>query len=66
MAERLRSFGLEVHTGLAGTGVVGVLKGAGNGPAIGLRCDMDGLPMTEATGLPHAFHRGRADARLRS
>lgn len=54
VAERLRSFGLEVHAGLAGTGVVGVLKGAAGGRAIGLRCDMDALPIAEATGLPYA------------
>ncbi len=49
VAEKLESFGIEVHTGLAGTGVVGKLVGgSGDGPAIGLRADMDALPMTEA------------------
>jgi amidohydrolase len=53
IAEHLTSFGLEVHTGLAGTGVVGVLRN-GNGPAIGMRADIDALPILEATGLPYA------------
>jgi hippurate hydrolase len=54
VAELLKSWGLEVHTGIATTGVVGVLR-AGNGTrAIGLRADMDALPMPEATGLPYA------------
>ncbi|MEX2644620.1 MAG: M20 aminoacylase family protein [Acetobacterales bacterium] len=49
VADRLKSFGIEVHTGLAGTGVVGKLVGgSGRGRAIGLRADMDALPMTEA------------------
>ena len=56
VAERLTAFGVdEVHTGLARTGVVGVIRGraAGDG-AIGLRADMDALPIREATGLPYA------------
>ncbi|MFW5833496.1 MAG: M20 aminoacylase family protein [Pseudomonadota bacterium] len=64
VAERLESFGLEVHRGLAGTGVVGTLEGRlGDGPAIGLRADMDALPMDEQTNLPYASrHPGRAHA----
>ncbi|MEL6964122.1 MAG: M20 aminoacylase family protein [Pseudomonadota bacterium] len=57
VAEKLRSFGFdEVHTGIAKTGIVGVLRGAkGDGQeAIGLRADMDALPIDETTGLPHA------------
>ncbi len=60
VAERLREFGCdEVATGLGQTGVVGVIKGrkpAGNGEVkvIGLRADMDALPIEEATGLPYA------------
>jgi hippurate hydrolase len=55
VAEKLRSWGIEVHTGIAKTGVVGVLRGQGEaGRAIGLRADMDALPMEEATGLPYA------------
>jgi hippurate hydrolase len=54
VAEKLRSFGLEVHAGLAGTGVVGVLKsGHGNG-AIGLRADLDALHIHEKSGVAHA------------
>jgi amidohydrolase len=60
VADRLREFGCdEVATGLGKTGVVGVIKGrkpAGNGDikVIGLRADMDALPIEEATGLPYA------------
>jgi len=60
VAERLREFGCdEVATGLGRTGVVGVIKGrraAGNGDVrvIGLRADMDALPIEEATSLPYA------------
>jgi len=51
VAEKLRAFGCdEVHTGIAGTGVVAVIRGHGDGPAIGLRADMDALPIEEATG----------------
>lgn len=46
VAELLREFGLQVHTGLAGTGVVGSLEN-GPGPTIGFRADMDALPITE-------------------
>jgi hippurate hydrolase len=64
VADRLRAFGLdEVHTGLARTGVVGVLKAGAGGRAIGLRADMDALPIVEATGLPYASqHQGRMHA----
>ncbi len=49
IAEKLRSFGgIEVHEGIAGTGVVGVLNGDGDGPSIGLRADIDALDITEA------------------
>ena len=56
VADKLREFGCdEVVTGLAKTGVVGVIHGArGPGRAIGLRADMDALPIEEANGLPHA------------
>lgn len=48
VVERLTSFGIEIHRGLAGTGVVGTLHGAkGDGPAIGLRADMDALHIEE-------------------
>ncbi|HUK83453.1 MAG TPA: amidohydrolase, partial [Verrucomicrobiae bacterium] len=48
VVEQLTSFGLEVHAGLAGTGVVGVLRAGGAATAIGLRADMDALPIAEA------------------
>ncbi|WP_242116999.1 M20 aminoacylase family protein [Sphingomonas lacusdianchii] len=54
IAEALRAAGLEVATGIGGTGVVGTLRnGPGNG-AIGFRADMDALPFAEQTGLPYA------------
>jgi hippurate hydrolase len=53
--DRLAAFGVdEVVTGLATTGVVGVIHGSQPGGAIGLRADMDALPIMEATGLPYA------------
>lgn len=52
--ENLRKLGLEVRMGIAKTGVVGILKGALPGPVIGLRADMDGLPVTERNSLPFA------------
>lgn len=55
VAELLESWGIEVTRGLAGTGVVGSIRGTRPGNrAIGLRADMDALPITEATGLPYA------------
>jgi hippurate hydrolase len=63
VAEKLRQWGIEVHRGIGVTGVVGVLKGNGNGgKRIGLRADMDALPMEENTNLgwrstiPGRFH----------
>ena len=50
--DNLRRLGLEVKTGVAKTGVVGILKGAQPGPVIGLRADMDALPVTERNDLP--------------
>ncbi|RMF40753.1 MAG: amidohydrolase, partial [Alphaproteobacteria bacterium] len=56
VAERLRAWGVdEVHEGIAGTGVVGIVRGRGGGNRrVGLRADMDALPIEEATGLPYA------------
>ncbi|WP_442582487.1 M20 aminoacylase family protein [Mesorhizobium sp. ASY16-5R] len=55
VAERLRSWGIETAEGVGRTGVVGTLKGRlGPGASIGIRADMDALPMTEARPLPHA------------
>jgi len=62
VAAKLKEFGLDVHTGLAKTGVVGVLKN-GQGPAIGLRADMDALFIQEQTGLAYAStHAGKMHA----
>jgi hippurate hydrolase len=53
VAEKLAQWGIEVHRGLGGTGVIGLLKGKGRGKKrIGLRADMDALPMEEKTNLP--------------
>jgi hippurate hydrolase len=55
VADKLRSFGIDVHTGLAGTGVVGILQGARAGSdRTALRADMDALAIHEETGLPYA------------
>ena len=55
VADKLREFGIdEVHTGLAKTGVIGVLRAGNGSDTIGLRADMDALPIQETTGLPHA------------
>jgi metal-dependent amidase/aminoacylase/carboxypeptidase family protein len=59
VAEHLRALGLdEVRTGVAHTGVVGLLKGALPGPVVALRADMDGLPVTEEVDLPFRPRRG--------
>lgn len=52
--EHLRRLGLEVRTGIAKTGVVGILRGSQPGPTIGLRADMDALPVKERVDLPFA------------
>src|SRR5437868_12510935 len=52
-ADRLRTGGYEVTTGVGKTGVVGLLRN-GEGPEVMLRADMDALPVREATGLPYA------------
>ncbi|MGL4280880.1 MAG: amidohydrolase, partial [Albidovulum sp.] len=55
VAERLREFGVdEIHEGIAETGIVAIIEGQGDGPTIGLRADMDALPITETTGLDYA------------
>ena len=54
VAQHLRSLGIEVQTGVAHTGVIGLLKGGKPGPVIALRADMDALPVVEKTGLPYA------------
>ena len=52
VAAHLESLGLEVRTGIARNGVVGILRGARPGPVVALRADMDALPVTEQTNLP--------------
>ncbi len=54
VAERLQQWGYQVHRGLGGTGVVGTLKLGTGERRIGLRADMDALPIQETTGLPYA------------
>lgn len=55
VAERLREFGVdEIHEGIAKTGLVALIKGQGKGPVIGLRADMDALPIEEVTGVDYA------------
>ena len=61
--ERLKAFGVdEIHTGIAKTGIVGVIRGSAPGGAIGLRADMDALPIHEESGvewastIPGAMH----------
>jgi amidohydrolase len=59
IAERLRAAGLEVRTGLAGTGVVGVLRGEKPGPVVAWRADIDALPLDEVPDLPFkSVHAG--------
>ena len=55
VAEKLKEFGVdEIVTGIGRTGVVGLIKGKGEGRTIGLRADMGALPLTEITGKPWA------------
>lgn len=54
VAEHLQALGLKVQTGIANTGVVGILHGAAPGPTVALRADMDALPVKEPDGLPFA------------
>jgi len=54
VAAELKKFGYEVRTGIARTGVVGVLKGGKPGPKLAIRADMDALPVTEEVDLPFA------------
>ena len=55
IVERLHEIGVdEIHAGIARTGVVAIINGTGAGPTIGLRADMDALPIEELTGAEHA------------
>lgn len=64
VADRLREFGVdELHEGIAQTGLVAIINGQGAGPTIGLRADMDALPITEETELEYAStHPGKMHA----
>jgi hippurate hydrolase len=65
VADQLAAWGIEVHRGLAKTGLVGVVKGkkTASGRAVGLRADMDCLPMHETNNIPHkSKHAGRMHA----
>ena len=68
IARTLAAWGIEVHRGLGKTGVVGVIQGRPGPRSIGLRADIDALPMTETTGLPLGTVKSsilRAQAKLR-
>src|SRR5688572_24816333 len=54
IADHLKKLGMEVKTGVAHTGVVGLLKGGKPGPVVALRADMDALPVVERNNLPFA------------
>ena len=63
VAERLQAWGIEVHTGIAGTGVVGVLRCGTSVRTLGLRADLDALPLQEENHFPHrSTHDGRMHA----
>jgi amidohydrolase len=61
VASRLEAWGIEVHRGIGKTGVVGVLKSGSSGRSVGLRADMDALPIQEANSFAH---RSRHDGRM--
>ena len=63
VAERLAAWGYQVHRGLGGTGVVGTLRKGGGSRSLGIRADMDALPIQEKTGLDYASrHVGKMHA----
>ncbi|MDQ4679982.1 M20/M25/M40 family metallo-hydrolase, partial [Stenotrophomonas maltophilia group sp. RNC7] len=64
VAAKLEEWGIEIHRGLGGTGVVGIIRGDRPGErAVGLRADMDALPMQEANTFAHASkHAGKMHA----
>jgi hippurate hydrolase len=63
VAQALRDWGLEVHTGIAGTGVVGVLRSGDSTRSVGLRADLDALPLQETNQFAHrSTHDGRMHA----
>lgn len=63
IAGKLQAWGVEVHRGIAGTGVVGVLRNGDSNKSIGLRADMDGLPLQEANAFAHcSLYEGKMHA----
>ncbi len=63
VARELERYGIEVHRGIARTGVVGVLRNGSSKRAIGLRADMDALPLEEKNEFPHrSRHEGKMHA----
>ena len=55
VAARLAEIGVdEIHTGIAQSGIVAIINGQGAGPVVGLRADMDALPIQEETGVDYA------------
>ncbi|CCE01683.1 M20 aminoacylase family protein [Bradyrhizobium sp. STM 3809] len=60
VAQMLSNWGIEVHRDIGETGLVGVIRGQSDGRRIGLRADMDALPMQEATGLPYSSRNANA------
>lgn len=63
VAQELTAMGIDIQTGLAQSGVVGLIRGNKDGPTFALRADMDALPVTEETGVPFASkHPGRMHA----
>lgn len=62
ITDRLKAAGIEVHTGIGKTGVVGVVQGASDGPSLMVRADIDGLPVNELTGLEFASKNGAMHA----
>ncbi|MCB1958344.1 MAG: M20/M25/M40 family metallo-hydrolase, partial [Rhodocyclaceae bacterium] len=63
VAERLEALGIETHRGIGRTGVVGVIRRGKSDRSIGLRADMDALPITERNTFPHhSRHAGRMHA----
>ena len=65
IARQLTDWGIEVHRGLGKTGVVGVIRNGSSSRAIGLRADIDALPMTEHNRFAHASRHRRTHARVR-
>ena len=65
VARELEALGIEVHRGVGGTGVVGVLRHGTGNRAIGLRADMDALPIQEPADMPYRSQTPGRDACLR-